>query len=211
MPHVLRTTASRCRWDGAAAVARELLVSRVTMHRPPRIALVLCFLACAACSEGNNGGGGEPADHDNARSGWRSTETALAAAGVRTGWSQTGTVTDDGATGAVMGAVDCPEGGSMEIDAAGTVEGEDVSAALSIEFIGCAADGVTIDGMLEYAAHVTEAEVSASIMGNLQWSGGAEGTCDIDLEASVSQDGDNVSASAEVSGGMCGLAWQDVF
>jgi hypothetical protein len=147
---------------------------------------------------------------DAARQGWRSTEVALASVGVPTGWSGSGSVGSDGVMAELMGSANCPEGGSATIDAAADVHADDVMAALSIEFDACAAEGVVIDGTLDYAASVTDTEVFASIHGDLDWSGDAEGRCEIHLEAKVTR-GDASGTAVSVNGQMCGHRWQEVF
>lgn len=167
------------------------------------IPLLLAFLA-TACSDGNE----STADAASARTGWRSTEIALATAGIRTGWSGSATVLPDEVHGLVVGTVECPDGGSLNVDAEAEVTEGRTEAELSIVFDGCTADGVTIDGTMSYAALVTTTEVNAEMHGDLEWSGAAEGTCAVDIEAHVTTDG--VSASS-VSGGLCGYGWSDVF
>lgn len=174
----------------------------------PRSTISLLVLLVTACSQGN-----EPtADLDSARSGWRSTEVALATAGIQTGWSGSAMVGPDGVHGIVMGAVDCPDGGSLNVDAEAEVSEGHTEGELSITFDGCNADGVTIDGAITYAAVVDTTngtDVTAEIHGELEWSGDAEGACAVDIEAHVSTAG--ASASSSVSGGLCGHAWTDVF
>jgi hypothetical protein len=165
----------------------------------------LLVLLATACSEGD-----EPTtDLRSARTGWESTEIALAGAGIQTGFSGSAMVGDDGVEGLVMGDVECPDGGSLSVTAEAEVTDDLVDGELSIAFDGCTADGVTIDGSLSYAARVTEAEVSAEMHGDLEWSGDAEGSCAIDLEVTVTKDGPNVGAST-IAGGLCGHAWTDV-
>ena len=149
-------------------------------------------------------------DEDSARQGWRSTEIALAHAGVPTGWTGSGSVGPDGVMADLMGSVNCPEGGSATVDAAGDVHSDAVMAQLTIDFDACEADGVVIDGTLDYGGSVTDTEVSVSIHGDLDWSGDAEGRCAIDLEARVSRGGTS-GPSVSVHGQMCGYGWQDVF
>ncbi len=166
----------------------------------------LLLLLATACAEGD-----EPTtDLRSAKTGWQSTEIALAGAGVQTGFSGSGMVGPDGVEGVVMGAVECPDGGSLSVEAEGEVRDDLVDATLSIEFDGCTADGVTIDGSLSYSGRVTPEEVKAEIHGDLDWSGDVEGTCAVDIEATVTKDSASVSGSS-VSGGLCGHAWTDVF
>ena len=66
-----------------------------------------------------------------------------------------------------------------------------------------------IDGQLDYGARVTETEVTAEVHGDLTFSGDAEGTCAIDIEARVTSEA--VGASATVNGNLCGYGWAEVF
>jgi hypothetical protein len=173
----------------------------------PTIPCLLVVLA-SACAEGE-----EPTtDLRSARTGWESTEIALAGAGIQTGWSGSGMVGPDGVEGQVMGEVECPDGGSLSVEAEGEVSDDHdrVEGTLSITFDGCTADGVTIDGSLSYGGLVTPEEVTAEIHGDVEWSGDVEGVCAIDIEATVTRDGASVGAST-IAGGLCGHAWSDVF
>lgn len=173
-----------------------------------RRSLLVPFLLLAATSCGEESS--PTTDKDSARTGWRSTEVALAQAGVDIGWSGSGTVTPEGVEGHVTGTVACPDGGSMDVEAIGEVTDDMTNGALSIELHACAVDGVIIDGAIDYEGRVTPSEVRGSIKGELEWSGDAEGTCAIDIEATVDADGPNVG-SYSVSGAMCGHDWSDVF
>lgn len=173
------------------------------MLRQATIIVALAVLA-PGCAED------QPADKDSARSGWRSTEAALGQAGIATGWSGTGTVDAHGTSGAVFGNINCADGGSMYVEAAGEVTDERVVGAVSIEFDKCNVDGVVIDGVLDYSAEVTSAKVTAAINGDLEYSGDAEGQCTIELAATVTSGGASVGATS-VGGSMCGYDWQDVF
>ena len=173
------------------------------MLRQATIIVAFALLA-PGCAEGPT------ADKDSARSGWRSTEAALGQAGISTGWSGSGTVSASGTSGAVYGNTGCTDGGSMYVEAAGEVTDERVVGAVSIEFDKCNVDGVIIDGVLDYSAEVTEDKVTGAIVGDLEYSGDAEGHCTIELAATVSSSGTSVGA-ASVGGSMCGYDWQDVF
>lgn len=166
----------------------------------------LLLLLASACAEDE----GPTTDLRSARTGWQSTEIALAGAGIQTGWSGSAMVGPDGVEGQVMGVVDCPDGGSLTVAADAEVRDDLVDGELSIEFDGCTADGVTIDGSLSYGARVTPTVVEAGMHGDLEWSGDVEGSCAIDIDVTVTKDGPNVGAST-VSGGLCGHAWADVF
>lgn len=150
------------------------------------------------------------ADKQSARDGWRSTQSALGSAGVGGTFTGTGTVTGDGAAGAVVGSLGCAEGGTLDVSAAGEVSDERVAGSVSIEFEACKVDGVVIDGSLDYSAEVTEERVTGIIAGDLAFSGAASGSCIIDVAATVNQDG-TAAGTAAVSGSMCGYDFEDVF
>ena len=172
--------------------------------------MVLCVvtasLALAAC-----GAEGDPPTEEGARAGWRSTQMALSSVGVDVdaSWMASGTVDENGVSAMVTGVLPCPDGGSLELDTSGEVTEDRVFADLHIEFDGCKADGVTIDGFLHETGEVTDSKVSAEISGELVWTGAAEGTCDIDLAANVTKDG--VSASGSFGGTMCGYGYDQLW
>ena len=152
-------------------------------------------------------------DSGDAARGWRSTQTAMSGAGVSAApapgsVSGTGSVGPDGVTGIATGTFDCPDGGSLAIRGEGDVTSSDVSGAVSLEFDGCTADGVTIDGTLDYQGTVDANHVAATISGELTWSGAVQGDCAIDVSAEVTANG--VSSSAELHGDVCGHAWADL-
>lgn len=150
------------------------------------------------------------ADKQSARDGWRSTQSALGSAGVGGTFTGSGTVSEDGTSGAVTGKIACEGGGSLDVAAAGEVTDERVAGSVSIEFDGCDVDGVIIDGSLDYSAEVTDEKVTGVIAGDLSFSGAASGNCIIDVAATVTKGGSAVG-SASVSGSMCGYDYQDVF
>ena len=102
-----------------------------------------------------------------------------------------------------------PEGGSLTLDADAQTSEELVASTLAFEFDGRGADGVVIDGHLEIAAEVTDPKVSSSITGDLSFSGDAEGTCEVDIGASVTKDGSSTSVSSHAS--MCGFGHAELF
>ncbi len=172
------------------------------------LSVVTASLALGAC-----GSEGDPPTEEGARTGWRSTQTALSSVGVDVNasaqWMASGMVDENGASAMVTGVLPCPDGGSMEIDSSGEVTETRVFADLRIEFDGCEADGVVIDGYLHQIGEVTETKVSAEISGELVWTGAAEGTCDIDLSADVTTDG--ASASGSFGGKMCGYGYDQLW
>lgn len=169
------------------------------------LVVLVTALTASACADS-----GPTTDRDDARAGWRSTQIALGQAGIQTNWSVSGTVDENGASGMVSGVVACPEGGSMDLSVEGVADQAETSGSVSIDFDGCQADGVTIDGTLAYEGSVTETEVSASINGDLTWSGAAQGDCAVDVSATVSKDGATVSGNY-AGGSMCGHDFADVF
>ncbi|MEM6996293.1 MAG: hypothetical protein AAF721_37645 [Myxococcota bacterium] len=177
------------------------------MRRSTRLlATIVIALTASACA----GEDGPPADKDSARAGWRSTQMALGEAGVQAGWAASGNIDADSVTGMVTGTVACDEGGSLTLSADGEVSNTETAGSVSIAFDGCEVDGVTIDGTLDYAGSVTQTEVTASIYGDLTWSGNATGHCAIELEARVATNGTMVSASS-TGGSMCGYELAEVF
>jgi hypothetical protein len=174
-------------------------------HRALRPVLALCTLTALAIGCQAD----EPADVDSARAGWRSAEVAMAEAGLGVQWSGSGSVSSDGVSAMVTGRVSCPEGGSLRVDADAHSSENLVQANLEIEFDGCAAEGVVLDGYLEYAAEVTDTKVSASITGDLSFSGDAQGSCEVDIGATVDQTGGATNVSSH--GNMCGFGYSELF
>ena len=152
-------------------------------------------------------------DPDRAAQGWRSTQNAMSDAGIHAapsavGLAAAGTVGPDGVSGAVTGTFDCDAGGTMVVAAAGDVTDDAVTGAVTVEFDECTVDDVTIDGTLEYEGYVGDARVSASIRGDVVWSGAVDGSCEIDVTAEVSASG--ITGGASLQGDVCGHAWSDL-
>jgi hypothetical protein len=151
---------------------------------------VLLSIGCA---------GDEPVSDDASR-GWRATQ--LAFGDDMTEWEQ-GALVD----GSLDVSLECPDGGSYR--AVGTYS-SDNTFDLTVEFEGCGADGVVIDGALALHAEVDIDEhgtrVQTSYEGDLTWSGEASGSCDIDMSASVvvAVDDDSADVDAEFHGEICG-------
>jgi hypothetical protein len=143
--------------------------------------------------------GDEPVSDDAAK-GWRATQ--LAYGNDVADWQQ-GVDID----GSLDVSLDCPDGGSYR--AVGTYVDEK-SFDLSVAFDGCSADGVVIDGDLALHAEVdisgNDTRVSMSYEGELTWSGEANGSCGIDVTASVAVevDDDSADVDAEFHGDICG-------
>ena len=143
--------------------------------------------------------GDEPVSDDASR-GWRATQ--LAFADDQADWQQ-GVDVD----GSLDVSFDCPGGGSYR--AVGTYSNSE-AFDLSVEFESCSADGIVIDGSLDLHAEVVVDEnstrVETSYVGDLTWSGEVEGSCGIDMTASVSvvTSGDKSDVDVEVHGDICG-------
>lgn len=175
-------------------------------HRALRPVLALCVLSAIAVGCGSDA---EPADIDSARAGWRSAELVMTEAGIDAQWSGSATVDEHGTSTMVTGSVSCPEGGSLTLDADVQTSDDLVATTLEIVFDGCGADGVVIDGHLEQAAEVTDAEVSTSIIGNLSFSGDAQGTCEVDIGTTVVHGASSSSVSSHAS--VCGFGYDELF
>jgi hypothetical protein len=175
-------------------------------HRALRPVLALCTLTALAFGCQSND---EPADVDSARAGWRSTELVMGEVGIPVQWSGSATIDQNGVTAMATGTVACPEGGSVTLDADAQTSDDLVASTLELEFDGCGADGVVIDGHLVLAAEVTDPEVSSSITGDLTFSGDAEGTCEVDIGSTVTKDGSSTSVSAHAS--VCGFGHDVLF
>lgn len=167
----------------------------------PLLTLATTLAACQA--------DGPSTDKGDAQTGWRSTSMAMQQAGVSLGFDGSASADANGIDASLLGTAQCPDGGTVTLDAEGHVDPGSVVSSVDIRFEDCAAEGVVIDGTLAYDASVTETSVSASIVGDLSWSGDVEGECDIDLEASVTTKG--ASASAHVGGSMCGWSYDELF
>ena len=151
---------------------------------------VLLSIGCA---------GDEPVSDDASR-GWRATQ--LAFADDQTEWQEG--VDVDGSLDVSLG---CPDGGSYR--AVGTFANNE-TFDLSVEFENCSADGVVIDGSLALYAKVEVDEhgtrVETSYSGELTWSGAAQGSCGIDMTASVvvATSDDSSEVDVEFHGEICG-------
>ena len=155
--------------------------------------LSLPALLCLACA------GDEPVSDDVSK-GWRATQ--LVTAEDQAKWQQSVDI-----DGSLDVRFDCPDGGSYH--AVGTYE-DTTKFDLTMEFDGCSSGGVTIDGSLALYAevHVDEhgTRTSLEYHGDLEWSGAANGSCAIDMTASVvvETDGADSDVDAEFHGSICG-------
>lgn len=163
------------------------------MMRTLVITLSLPVLLCLACA------GDEPVSDDVSK-GWRATQ--LVTADEETKWQGSADV-----DGSLDVRFDCPEGGSYH--AVGTYD-DGMQYDLTVDFDQCGADDVVIDGSLALHAEVAVDEhstrTSLTYEGDLTWSGGANGSCAIDMTASVAVevDGDDADVDAEFHGSICG-------
>jgi hypothetical protein len=174
-------------------------------HRALRPVLALCTLTALAFGCQSD----EPANVDSARAGWRSAELAMAEAGIDVQWSGSATIDQNGVSTMATGSVSCPEGGTLKLDADAQTSEDLVATSLAIELDGCGADGVVIDGHLELAAEVTDMKVSSSITGELSFSGDAQGTCEVDIGTTVTNDASSTSVSSHAS--VCGFGYDELF
>lgn len=96
----------------------------------------------------------------------------------------------------VSATVPCPGGGTA------AVEGEVLDLqelSLTVDFAGCVAGTLTIDGSVDSLVQLDVTGVSQSAIGELSFSGAFEATCPLDLliERGI--------ASVSVSGSICGV------
>jgi len=182
----------------------------IMQHRARRPVLALCTLTALAFGCHADEPANEPADLDSARAGWRSTELVIAQAGIDVqGGSSSVTIDENGVSAMVTGSMSCPEGGSLLLDVDTQTSHELVASTLELELDGCGAGGVVIDGHLEIATEVTDTEVSTSIIGDLSFSGAAQGTCEVDIGSTVTHEGWSTSVSSHAS--VCGFGYDELF
>ncbi len=177
-----------------------------------RALLTSAIAATCLLTAGCEGGDTEPTtDRDSARQGWLATGHALEDAGLEGVLTFNATVTEDGGAAMAMGTVECPDGGTLTVEAAAEASISDANAEadLEIRFAGCSSDGVTIDGELSYYAFASETRVELEMSGDLRFSGAAEGECALDLSLQASSNGTG-SASGNIGGSMCGWGWDEL-
>ena len=134
----------------------------------------------------------------------------MAEAGIATQWGGSATIDQSGVSTMGTGSVSCPEGGSLKLDVDTQASKDLVASSLEIEFDGCGANGVVIDGYLEYATDVTGTNVSTSMTGNLSFSGDAHGTCEVDIVSAVTVEPPlSISVSSHAS--VCGFDYYELF
>ena len=144
-------------------------------------------------------GCGEEEPSDDATNGWRATQLAI-------GQSQ-GDWADVAVDGSLDVDLDCAGGGSYRV--VGSYS-DDQAFDLTLEFDGCAAEDVVIDGALSMHAEVEVSEnstrVAVSYDGELSWSGAAKGSCGINATAlvAVQSDGNSSEVDVEFHGEICG-------
>jgi len=163
------------------------------------------------------------------------TEPVSSEADAQAGWEQTNTVLGAGANGAQSGNAgatapdedpqfrastavsvnfdyDCASSGSINYNGNYYVDTDNLGGAnvdydYQAEFDKCSADGLTIDGMLDYALSVETTDTTSSLKytydGELVWTGNVEGSCEIKMTGSV-QAG-NGAASISYDGSICGF------
>lgn len=96
----------------------------------------------------------------------------------------------------------CEGGGTLDL--VGTLHGSDYFASFDYDatFNGCSAQGITMDGDLAYSLDVAETQtgydMDYSMNGDLEFSGGVEGSCDIELNMTMS------NGQYEFNGEFCG-------
>lgn len=149
---------------------------------------------------------GDHVSKREAERGWRSTQTAMASAGLWGSVSGSGSVGPDGASGEITGTFDCADGGSIDLLAQGEASSAGASATLEVEFNDCKVDRVVTNGMLDYASRVTAQDVFVSYAGELEWSGRAKGKCVVDASLTVGASG----IFGSFSGDVCGYDWADI-
>ena len=133
---------------------------------------------------------------DDVSTGWRATQIAFE--GDKADWGNEVDV-----DGSLDVGLDCPDGGSYRV--VGSYD-TDEKFDLTVAFDSCGAEGVVIDGDLALHAEVAVTDdstrVSVSYEGDLTWSGEAQGSCSIDMTATVAVESDEVDA--EFHGDICG-------
>jgi hypothetical protein len=162
--------------------------------------LVLFSLTLGGCAQ-------DDGDIESAAQGWRAASIALDGANA-----ELEAEADVDGHGDVT--VACPGGGQLRIVGTYSVEsgaeGQHVAEEADVEFDGCVAEGIAIDGSLHVVASVATSEHAVTVdidySGTLQWSGELEGTCDFDVEGHIATEtaGGDLDVRVELSGTVCG-------
>lgn len=186
---------------GARSVvnARECVSARDVRSAGPAMrklgnALLTLAILLPACAD-------DEVDGDVAK-GWRATNLAI---GGKTGEWQAQAEAD----GSLSGELTCPSSGKYSIEGSIT---DSNTFDVSIDFDGCSADGVTISGHLAMHAEVAVTDNSSRVhvdyQGELEWSGAAEGSCEIDMVAdvAVAVSGNDAKVDASFHGEVCGYS-----
>jgi hypothetical protein len=118
-----------------------------------------------------------------------------------------------GGTATLNGSISVPDEQSEEID---------TDMNLSVEYQGCAENGITLDGDLSYSSSISQdasgsTEMSLAMTGDLAFSGDIEETCSIDVSIDVSiqlgdfEGGDfDFDIQVDASGNFCGYDINDL-
>lgn len=120
-----------------------------------------------------------------------------------------------GATYSVNQSLDapCPEGGSIAMDMAASVDGDltgaggaNISVDVRANYSSCAMQNITIDGaaaiLMNMATSQSGASVELSMSGDLWFTGEIEGSCSFNFTARAS--GSALGGEVELSGDYCG-------
>jgi hypothetical protein len=143
-------------------------------------------------------------------------------------WSATDEVLRDGAEEAIHALIqdsdsrsytfDCPGGGTVQFDAdsgysADLLLGANIEFDFKVEFDQCVKAGLTIDGEMDYeksaSLNMLGARSELDWEGEIEWSGWATGSCDVDVESEAALSptllGTGVNGSFEYEGEICGF------
>lgn len=107
----------------------------------------------------------------------------------------------------------CPAGGSAAfvgaIDDVSNSTSTEATFNYTVTFTSCKAQGVTLDGAIDYSFDVSATETSSSLeysyVGNVNFSGEVDGDCDLDVHAKINTNSSDTSAtiSYEYYGNLC--------
>ena len=120
----------------------------------------------------------------------------------------------------VDGSFPCPDGGTASVEGEVRVllvedigpgtdpEDLDLGFDFSFEFDGCGIEGVTIDGNLDYTLGTDTGRYEWRYAGRLEFSGEAEGSCEIDMTASADDIGE--IGERTLQGEACGFGAEEL-